>query len=210
LVIASHISNTPSTAVVPTHFHRARWLFVFLPALISLVVPATAWGDIYKWTDEHGRINISNVPPPTSGKAKNIEIVLKEPKPTSIPDHAATSSEQALLARIDNLERQLRTQQYAPQAPAVPPPTPYPSYYPSTPSPPPQPNYYDSGYDAGYNSGFYPSNYPSYYPTYYYPVASSYVVYPARTFVTRPAFAAARGGSFRSGGGHGGGHGGRR
>ena len=114
MVIASHISNTPTTALVPKHFHRARWLFVFLPALISLVVPATAWGDIYKWTDEHGRINISNVPPPTSGKAKNIEIVLKEPKPTSIPDHAATSSEQALLARIDNLERQLRTQQYAP------------------------------------------------------------------------------------------------
>ena len=171
LVIASRMSDTSKAAAM---FARSLfWLFAFLPAFISLVIPATAWGDIYKWTDEQGRINISNVPPPTSGKAKNIEIVLKETKPSSIPDHAATPTEEALLSRIESLERRLRAQQYATQAPAVPPPMPYPNYYPPAPPPPPPPSYYDSGYDTGYDSGYYSSgyypSYPSYYPSYYYP-----------------------------------------
>lgn len=205
-MIASHMSDTSKAAAVDSR--GPFWLSALLPALISLAVPATALGDIYKWTDEKGRINISNVPPPTSGKAKNIEVVLKEPKPTSIPNHAATSTEQALLSRIEGLERQLRAQQYAQQAPAASPPTPYPSYYPPAP-PPPDSSYYNSGYDSGY----YPS-YPTYYPSYSYPVAASFVVYPARTFISRSAFAPSYGGFSRGGGGHGGGHagghGGRR
>src|ERR1019366_10807504 len=108
------MSDKSKAAVVPTHFPGPRWLFAFLPALISLVIPVTAWGDIYKWTDEKGKINISNVPPPSAGKAKNVEIVLKETKPTPI--------EQALLARIDALERQQQARQYPAQAPAGPPP----------------------------------------------------------------------------------------
>ena len=170
-------------------------LFAYFAALVSFVGPATAWGDIYKWTDEHGRITFSNVPPIKSGKTKNVEIVLKETKPTAIPDHVATPTEQALLKRIESLERQLNTRQIAAQAPPLAPPTPYGSYYPPTPPPPPPPSYYDSGY--------YPA-YPAYSPIYYYPVASSYVVYPARTFVTRSVYAAPHGGSFHGGGGHGG------
>ena len=201
MVITSHMSDTSKVAAVFAHFRSPFRLLAVLPAFISLVIPATAWGDIYKWTDEQGRINISNIPPTKSGKVKNVEIVLKEARPTSIPEHMATPTEQALLARIESLERQLRAQQYAAQAPAVPPPMPYGSYYPSTspppPPPPPPPNYYDSGYGS---SGYY-SNYPSYYPSYYYP-SYSYAVYPARTFIGRPVFAAPRGGSFHGGGGH--------
>jgi hypothetical protein len=195
LVITSHMSDMSKAAVVFAHFRRPFWLFALLPALVSLVIPATAWGDIFKWTDAQGRTNFSNVPPTKSGNVKNVEILLKETRPTSIPEHVATPTEQALLARIESLERQLQARQYTAQAPAVPPPTPYGSYYPSTPPPPPPspPNYYNSGYDSSY--------YPSYYPSYYYP-SYSYAVYPARTFLTRPIFVAPRGGSFRGGGGH--------
>lgn len=198
-MIASHVSGTSKTAAV---FSRSLfWLLALLPTLVSLAVPATAWGDIYKWTDETGRTHLSNIPPPQAGKAKNVEIVLKEDKPTSVPNHVATPTEQALLARIESLERQLRAQQYSTQPPAAPPPAPYAGYYPPTPPPPPPPGYYGDGYY---------STYPGYYPSYYYPFVSSYVVYPARTFLNRRGFAPSRGGFSRSGGGHGGGHGGRR
>ena len=190
------MSETSKAAAGFAHVGGQLWLFALLPTLISLVVPATAWGDIYKWTDEHGSTNFSNVPPIKSSKVKNVKIVVEETKPTSIPDHVATPTEQALLTRIESLERQLQARQYAAQVPAVRPPMTYSGYYPSTPPPPlPPPSYYSSGY---YDSW----NYPSYYPTYYLPVASSYLVYPARTFVTRPIFMAPRGGSFHGGGGH--------
>jgi hypothetical protein len=229
LVITSHMSETSKAAVA--HLRSPFRLFDPLFCLISLVIPATAWSDIYKWTDEQGRTCFSNIPPPESRKVKNVEIVLKETTPatkapTSIPEHVATPTElallarvkslerqlqppqyaaqatpteQALLARINNLERQVQAQQYAAQAPAVPPPTFYSGYYPSTPPPPPPPNYYDAGYNSSY--------YPSYYPSYYYPAVASYsyVAYPARTFISRPVFVAPRGGSF-----YGGGHRGRR
>jgi hypothetical protein len=186
LVITSHMLDTSKAAVVFAHFRSPFWLFALLLALISLVVPATAWSDIYKWTDEQGKTNFSNVPPTKPGKVKSVEIVLKEARPTP-------PTEQALLARIESLERQLQVRQYTTQAPAVPPPTPYGGYYPPTPPPPPPPNYYDSGYGSSY--------YPSYYPSYYTP-SYSYAAYPARAFIGRPVFAAPRGGSFRGGGGH--------
>ena len=206
MVIASHMSDTSRPAAV---FARSPLrLFALLPLLVSLVIPATARGDIYSWTDEKGGTVYSDSPPPTSGKVKNVAVVQKVVKPTP--------TEQALLARIEALERQQQPPQYAAQAPASPPPMPYGSYYP--PAPPPPANYYDSGYDTGYDSGYYSSYYPGYYPSNYYPVvpAYSYAVYPRRAFISRPVFAAPRGGSFhgggsfRGGGGHAGAHGGRR
>lgn len=200
--INSHLSDASKAALAWAHVRSRFCLLAVLPALTSLAIPASAWGDIYKWTDEQGRTNISNIPPTKSGKVKIVETVLKETRPGSIPEHAATPTEQALLARIETLERQLQAPQYAPQAPAVPPPAPYGSYYPSTPSlPPPPPNYYDSGYASSY----YPGYYPSYnYPVVYYRVMPSYPyrVYPARPFLTRPVFVAPGGGSFHGGGGH--------
>ncbi len=201
MVIASHLSDRLKTIAAFAHFPGRVRLFALFPVLVSLVIPAAAWGDIYKWVDEQGRVSYSDVPPPTSGRAKNVEVVQKEPK--------LTPSEQALLARIQSLERQVQAQRYAAQAPAVPPPTPYPSYYPPAPQPPPpSPSYYDSGYSGGYY-GSYPG-YATYYPSYAYPIAASYVTYPTRAFISRPVFAPAHGGFSHSGGGHAGGHGGRR
>jgi hypothetical protein len=173
-------------------------LSLLLPPLLSLAVPATAWADIYKWTDENGGTVFSNVRPAKSARAKDVEVVVQqEAKPVSIPDRAATRTEQALLARIDSLERRLETRQYATLD--APPPVSYSGYYQPT---PPPPSYYDSGYYW---------NYPGYSPAYFYPFASSYVVYPRRAFVGRPIHVAPHGGSFHGRGGHaGGGHRGRR
>jgi hypothetical protein len=198
LAITSNMSDRSRAAAVFAHFRGPIRLFALLPALISLAVSASAWGDIFKWTDEQGRTNISNVPPPTSGKTKNIEVVLKEAKPASIAQHVATPTEQALLARIEALERQLESKQYSAPAPAAPAATPYGSYYPATPPPPPPSSRY-------YGSGSYGS-YPVYYPSSYYPVASTYVVYPTRTYLPRPVFVAPRGGHSHGGGGHSGRH----
>lgn len=203
MALASHIS-AKSKPEGPAVKHGGP-LWALLLGLVSLLVPATVWGDIYKWTDENGRTNFSNILPTKSGKASNVELVVKEAKPTAIPDHRATPTEQALLARIENLERQLQAQQIA--APAAPPPAPIGGYY-SPPPPPPQPAYYDSGYYSSY----YPAYYPAYYPSYNYPIVSSYFyAYPRRVFVGRPVFAVPRSGTFHGGGGHvqfGGGRGG--
>ena len=189
MVITSHMSDTLRVALVCAQRRSASWLIALLPAFISLVVPATARGDIYKWTDEKGGTHYSDSSPPVSGKVKNVEVVEKETKPTS--------TEQALLARIQSLERKLQAPQYAAQAPAAQPPTPYGGYSPSM---PPPPNYYDSGYDSSY----YPGTYPSYSLGYPYPVvpAYSYAVYPRRAFFARPAFVAPRSAVAHAGGGH--------
>ena len=174
-------------------------LFALLTAYISLVLPASAWGDVYKWTDAKGITVFSDVLPKPGEKVKNFEVVAKARPATKVPAQAVTPAEQALRARVDTLEQQLQARQYAPAAPPVPPPATYSNYYPPAPQPPPPPSsYYDSGYyDSRYDSGYY----PSYYPSYSYPVVASYT-YPARTFISRPVFVAPRGGSFRGGGGH--------
>ena len=134
---------------------RSRFrLSVLFPALLSLILPALAWADIYKWTDESGGTVYSNSRPAKSARAKDVEVVIQEAKPASTPDRSATRTEQALLARIDSLERQLDARQYATQAVQAPPPVPYGAYYP--PAPPPPPSYYDSGYSSSY-PGYYPA-----------------------------------------------------
>jgi hypothetical protein len=197
MAVASHISNGAKAVAMFARFRRPFRLLALLLALTALVVPVAARGDIYKWTDAQGRTNFSNVPPTEPGKAKNVELVLKEARPAPIQQHVATPTEQALLARIENLERQLRDRQYATPAPAVLAPTPYASY--SPPPPPPSTSYSSSGY----------SSYPGYYPSYTYPVATSYVVYPARAYYPQPVYVVPRGGFVHGGGGHGG-HRGRR
>jgi len=203
LAIATHSSDRAKAAFVLARFRGPSWLPALLTASVLLAIPATALGDIYKWTDEQGRVNISNIPPPDTGKAKDVELVLKEPKTAAVKQHLATPTEQALLARIESLERQLQSRQYATQAPPAPPS--YESYYP--PAPPP-PSYYAGPYPS-YYPNYYPSYYAGYYPAYSYPIVSSYVAYPARIHMTRPLFVAPRGGFSHAGGGHGG-HRGRR
>ena len=189
MVFTSHVSDASKTAVVSAQRRSPYWSLALLPAFISLFVPATVWGDIYKWTDEKGITNYSDSPPPTSGKVKDVEVVRKDIK--------TTPTEQAMLARIQSLERQLHAPQYAAQTPAARPPMPYGGY--SPPMPPPS-DYYDSGYDSSY----YPDTYSNYYPAYYYPVvpAYSYMVLPRRKFFSRPASVVPRSGFVHAGSGH--------
>lgn len=143
----------------------------------SLVVVASAFGaffasaaaaDIYTWTDERGTTVISDTPPANAKRVTDLQVVVREEKKSGKRAGArdATATEQKLLDRIDNLERQVRAQAPAqtysslPSAGATLPPAV--SYY--TPPVAPQP-YYDPYY---YDSGYYaPSYYPGYYPSYY-------------------------------------------
>lgn len=160
----------------------ARRLAV-IPILMSLLLPAGAGADIYKWTDDQGGIVYSNSPPENPQKTANVERVVKE--------RVVPPTEQSLLDRIDNLERRLRTQSYAPPAPPAPPP---PTVAPPSYSdggyyyPPPAPDY------TGYTT-------PAFYPVYRYPLtpAYTYVAYPARTFGARPAFHGGARGAMRPG-----------
>jgi hypothetical protein len=194
LAIVSRLSCVSGIAVAYARLRGQSLLLALLSALTSLAFPAMAGGDIYKWIDEQGRINISNVLPPGAGKTGNVEVVLKEAPAGSFQQTAVTPTEQALLARIESLERQLQSRQYAAQAPAVPPPTPYGAYAPPPPPPPPSSGYYGSAYSGGY-AAYFPARS-------YYPVASSYVVYPARTYLPQPVIVVPHGGHARGGSGH--------
>lgn len=153
-----------------------------IPVLMSLLLPALAGADIYKWTDEQGGIVYSNSPPENAKVAGNIERVIKE--------RAAPPREQVLQERIDALERRLQSQPYSPPAsPAPPPPSVAPpaysdgGYY----YPPPPPDY--TRYSV-----------PAFFPVYRYPLlpAYSYVVYP-RAIGARPAFHGGARGALRTG-----------
>src|SRR5689334_22272607 len=112
-----------------------------LACLLSLAGATAAYADIYKWTDENGKTVISNSRPEAGQKVKNLEVTVRETKSPVVPQ----TTQQMLLDKLDNLERQLAAQQ---QAQALPPPP----YYSASPPPPP-PNYY---YPDAY-AGYYPS-----------------------------------------------------
>jgi hypothetical protein len=161
----------------------ATWFSVLLPVLVSLLVPATARADIYKWTDERGETVISDVLPANVKKVKDFEVLVKETPRTQAQRDAA--NEKMLQDRIERLERQVQAQRYATPAPAAPPPPAYSYYSPeyAAPPPPPQPDYFGS---------YYPSFYPGY----------SFIVAPGRGFSRPRAFGFNRGGFSRGGGAH--------
>jgi len=205
-----------------------------LPLLISLVLaavaPAAAGGDVYKWTDERGKLNFSNVPPVKGARVKHLEVIATDSGTPTIPPHEATPTEQALLARIREVERQLHANELAAQraqqqtaqqaadraaqqaaAERAAPPRYTPAYAGSAPviQPPPAApayayppaDYYGGGYSYGAN----------YAPVYYYPFIPlyAYAAYAPRGYYVRPGYA----GQFRGGFGGmrgGGGRGGRR
>ena len=183
MALASHL---PASRIVDAWLARifgVSRVLALVPISVALLAPATARGDIYKWTDERGNMVISNVQPVKSSSVSDVELLATSTRPTTQsplapPPQAATPTEQALEARIENLERQLQSQQQYAQQPQVDPQSSYSGgYYP----PPP-----DSGYYSGYNTG----DYPDYYPSYYYPWPSSYtfIVTPAKRFAHRPVF----------------------
>jgi hypothetical protein len=161
----------------------STWFYALLPALLSVLIPATAWGDIYKWTDERGETVISDVLPANLKKVKDFEVLVRETPRTQAQRDAA--NEKMLLDRIERLERQVQAQRYAPPAPAAPPPPAYSYYSPeyAAPPPPPQPDYFGS---------YFPSFYPAY----------SLIVAPSRGFARPRGFGFNRGGFSRGGMSH--------
>jgi len=182
------------------------WFAVF-PACLALFAAGPALGDLYKWTDERGTTVLSNIRPDDPRKVKNFEVLVKETKragktPGASAPHEITPTERMLLDRIEDLEGQLRSQQYA-QTAAPPPAASYGSY---SPAPPPPPSYADTYYPAYYPAYYYPyytSYYSPYFPVFYYryPV-SHFHAHPVRAFGFRPGLAFPRGGFARGGSVH--------
>ena len=196
-------SQFPGLRHIDARIARIRGVsrgLALLPLCLTLLAPASVRGDIYKWTDEQGNTVISNVRPASTSKVSDVELLATAtrpatPSPVTAPPQAATRTEQALEARIENLERQLQAQQtfdaqqalqsqqafQAQQAQMDPQASYSGGDMPIPPPPPPDPGYY-SGYDPGY--------YPGYFPGYYnpWPPTSFLVVAPARTFAHRPVF----------------------
>lgn len=159
-----------------------------IPVLMSLLLPASAGADIYKWTDEQGVTVYSNTLPDNPQKAANVERVVKE--------RAAPLAEQKLLDRIEDLERRLQARSSPPPAPPEAPGV--------TPTYSPERSYSERNYSYPPLPPAYTSYAtPVFYPVYRYPVtpAYSYVVYP-RTFGARPPFHGAVRGALHTGFSH--------
>jgi hypothetical protein len=158
---------------------RLMGLRIFLAALL-LAASAGALADVYKWTDERGVIVLSNVPPQDTTVASNVEVVAKEKRTTTrkaapAVEYQTPTNEEVLQERIENLERQLRAQQYSREL-AYSPPASQVNYY-AAPSSggyyatPPPPSYYGDSYYPSYPSYQYPAyGYP--YVTFFPPVTS--------------------------------------
>lgn len=149
-----------------------------MPVFASLLAPASAWADLYKWTDEQGGMVISDIPPIDPSRVRGMKLLATASKPAArsaaiSPEPAANTKERELEARIGELERQLREQQAAQQLQPLAQTSDTPG---NTPEPPPQ-LLEAEGYNsqtAEYNSGYYPS------PYYAPPLAYSFVVVQAR------------------------------
>ena len=183
---ASHLPGSRNAHTRLARVYGFSRVSAFLPVLLSLFAPATAWGDIYKWTDERGNLVISNVQPVPSANVSDVELLATAAQsPATSSQQAATPTEQALAARIENLERQLQPQQYAPLPQSIPQPGYSEGYYPASIPPPPE-----SGYYGSYDPGYYPDYSSGYYPSFFnpWPVSYSFITIPARSFARRPPF----------------------
>jgi hypothetical protein len=145
---------------------RIRSMGKSVALLCLLASTAAASADIYIWTDERGTTVISDKRPADPRTLKNFEVVVNDsdrPARKGSGPREATRTEQALLDRIDNLERQLRTPSYS--APPAPSPAPAVVYSTSPPAP---------AYDPYYSPFL--NNYPSYYSPFSYVVPGAVVV----------------------------------
>ena len=172
------VISLPRSTARPGHRPR-RVLFPLSAAILAVLVSASAWSDVYKWTDERGNTVISNARPRPADNVRNFEVTVEDPKGSAKamrPVLAATPTEQLLLDKIEGLERRLQPQ-------PVPPANYYGSYPPAPPPPAP--------------AGYYGSDYFGY----YYPSFASYpsVFYPSRTIVSRPRSAFGHSGFAHSG-----------
>jgi hypothetical protein len=154
---------------------RASALALRASALAAVLscAPATAFAEIYTWTDERGTTVISNVMPANPRRVKNFEVVVKEdPKQAAVKQaseaYERARTERLLLDRIDSLEREVKAQQARENAFAA----------------AAEPQYMAA--PAGYAADTF---YPSYYPSYVFPHPPGYLWgYPQTTVVVGSNF----------------------
>ena len=88
--------------------------------LLATIVAAPAWSQIYKWVDDDGVINYTNLPP-SNPKAKELDLdsvpvsVIETDKTDQRAAWAIKSEVSALRQEVDQLQRQLESERYASQ-----------------------------------------------------------------------------------------------
>jgi hypothetical protein len=90
-------------------------------AVVALVVPASAWAQIYKWVDDKGVVNYSSRPP--TGRKSAVLDPNSVSVSTYTPDESLTrvsrakpsAIEKALAERVASLERRLEAERYSRQ-----------------------------------------------------------------------------------------------
>jgi hypothetical protein len=183
-----------------------RTSLVVVASALGVLFASAAAADIYTWTDERGTTVISDTPPANAKRVTDLQVVVRDNERRSgkrAGAREATQTEQKLLDRIDNLERQVRAQSqaqtYSSPPAAAPAPPPAVSYYTAPPAPPAYDPYY-----SDYYSGYYPNYYPSYYGAsypYFFPgtvvIGRSFIGHRGHGhFARRPVAAPVRGGAF--------------
>jgi hypothetical protein len=164
-----------------------------LACTFALLAPLAAEAELYRWVDDRGVVNYSNIRPEGVKKVAQLE---KDSRVTTVPgvsaDEAARLRQRELEARIERLERELdEARARSAVAPAA---YPYPAYDP-----------WYAAYPAyaypAYSAVFYGAYYPAYFRGYGYRFAGRpafpprvHPVGPSRVHAAgRPAPVAARG-----------------
>jgi hypothetical protein len=152
-----------------------------------MLASASAFADVYRWTDAKGVTVFSSAPPEEGSGARNVVLVAKE-KPRVLRGTRESAADQPpsnaeVMDRIDSLSRQVQAQQYAQASLAAMPQyeTAYSGGYYTTPAP----SYYDPYYDPNYYQPYYYNS--GYYPYGFYPPVTVFVrpraFFPHRAFV---------------------------
>ena len=187
MAIALHSRRLWNTSAWRSRFYAHVPALLPIILTVSLLPPASVRADdIYKWTDEQGNTVISNVQPANPRRVSGMELLAGAIKPAPQATAAGsqqggTRTEQALQARIENLERQIFARQYDQPPQGISGQDYAEGYY------PPDRLTSDPGYDSGYDAGYYPAYYPNYF--YPWPPSYSFVAVAGRPFARRPVAA---------------------
>ena len=177
MALASQLPYSKYTGPRPARLRGDARMLALLPLLAAVLAPASARADLYQWTDEEGRTVISDMLPVDPGKVSGVKLLARASKaaaarPATLSPPAADAKQQALEARIAELERQLQERQSASPPPVQ--ASDGEGYCPAPPAPEP------GNYVTEYKTVYYPV------PYYVSPPAYSVIVVPARPSLHRP------------------------